>query len=678
MTVAGRTIGGMVYIGPEPGRNWVQSGGGAFIDPELPVATVASDFSGQNLPYWPCYSDINPQARATYLDWLAGGRSDKRYGPGYVFLYFYGLERRFFVDSPAEDEKRLLVKETERLLSIYGENHSVRRYLETFLDAAHIALGSIREVEPRFKMSGYELSLALRVVIGLMAKEGQPLSADWLLSWYATHPETRLRQPAIRAFPEFKALFSLIFNERFPKGLRMRSPKRTLCARYTAASLKFHVDLNLFLDDIPDISRISKPLTIAKDLAEEAAGALAKYSRFLGRNPEGRDTIEAHALLPESLWSLFPCAEMENMRHWADGVIETGGLAPVEQVIERLEGSLPEKIGKRHLTAAADALARLSIGMAPDPRFAMWSPQLGESLVLFRLPEGITALEDVSEKYKNILVAIAMGSFVAHADGKIAAKEYRTLEAMIDTEKLSAVECARLFANLQWMFAIPPDLTRLRRRLKDIPESIRHDLGQIALTIAAIDGVIDQREVTAIEKIYKAIGLATDDVYSDLHALSAQSELVTVRPANEQERGFSIPPPARANKVTLDAGRIASVMADTARVSSVLEDIFHDDESKEEVKEIRESAENGFAGLNKYHGAFLQELLTRPHWDEVEFKTLADQFQLMPAGALETLNEWAVDCFGDTLIEEYEGYELNQDVKAALQTQRTTDAASQN
>ena len=678
MTVAGRTIGGMVYIGPEPSRNWVQSGG-AFIDPELPVATGESDFSGQNMPYWPSYGDINPQARATYLDWLAGGRSDKRYGPGYVFLYFYGLERRFFVDSPVEDEKCLLVEETERLLGLYGENHSVRRYLEIFLDAAHIALGSIREVEPRFKRSDYELSLGLRVAIGWMAKEGQPLSADWLLSWYTTHPETRLRQPAIRAFSEFKALFTVIFNERFPKGLKIRKPKRLLRAHYTAASGQFEVDLNRFLGDMPDILHISKPLTIAKDIAEEAASALAKYSRFLGRHPEGRDTIEAHALLPESLWPLFPCDEMENLRRWADGIIEMGGLAPVRQVVERLEGSLPDKIGKRNLTAAADALARLSIGMAPDPRFAMWSPQLGESVVLFRLPEGITALEDVSEEYKNILVAIAMGSFVAHADGKIAAKEYNTLKTLIDAEMLSAAESSRLLANLQWMFAFPPDLTRLRRWLKDVPESIRHDLGQITLTIAAIDGVIDQREVTALEKIYKAMGLATDDVYSDLHALSARSELVAVRPVGEHEQGFAIPPPpVSTGKIALDAGRIASLMADTAHASSVLKDVFRNDESEEEASEEQESDEDDFVGLSKNHVAFLQELLTRPHWAEVEFKTLAAQFRLMPAGALETLNEWSVDCFSDTLIEEYEGYELNQDVRAALQTQRTTDAASQN
>ena len=664
-TVAGRKLGGMIYLGSED--RWKREGGVA-IDPSLPVAENGTDFSGDGMPYWPSYRDINPQARATYLDWLAGGRSDKRIGPGYVFLYFYGLERRFFVDAPADEERRLLVAETRRLLDIYGENHSVQRYLRTFLDAAQIVLVPLGEAEPGFEKSGYELPLGLRVAIGRMAKERSPMSADWLLGWYIAHPETWLRTPATRAFPEFRALFKLLFDKRFPEGLKIRTPRRRLHARYVSASGTFEVDLDRFLGDVPDISGTSKPLAIAKEFVEEATDALGKYSRFLGRNPEGRNSIEAHALLPECLWPLFPCAEMEDLRRWAEGIIESGGFSPVEQVIERLEGMRPEKIGKRQLTGAADALARLSIGMAPDPRFALRSPKLGEPVVLFRLPVGITALEEVSEKYRSILVAIAMGSFIAHADGTIAENERRALEDRIDAAELPEPERARLLANLQWMLAIPPDLSLFRRRLKDAPESTRHELGQVALAMASADGVIDPGEIKAIERLYKAIGLTTDGVYSDLHALAARSEPVTVREAGGQARDFAIPPPPeRDGKVVLDPERVASLMADTERVSSVLGDIFRDNEIEEDPEETQNGMESAFLGLDARHAAFLSELLMRPHWDETEFSALAGQFRLMQAGALETLNEWAFDRFGDALIEEYEGFELNPDVVAALE-----------
>ena len=38
----------------------------------------------------------------------------------------------------------------------------------------------------------------------------------------------------------------------------------------------------------------------------------------------------------------------------------------------------------------------------------------------------------------------------------------------------------------------------------------------------------------------------------------------------------------------------------------------------------------------------------------------------MAAGALESINEWAFDRFGDALIEEYDDYETNGDIAQQL------------
>ena len=665
VTVAGRQIGGMIYLGSS--RDDWQPCGDPLIDPGLPVARVGSDVAGESMPYWPSYSDLESSARATYLDWLASGRSDERYSVGYVFLYFYGLERRFFVDSPAEEERRVLIDEVERLLSLYGTNHSVRGYLTAFLAVARLAMEPTRAIEPRFERSGYGTPLDMRVAIGRMVRARRPLSADWLLGWYATDPQTQFRTPARRAFPEFKALFAQIFDERFPQGMKMRTPKRLLRATYDAASGAFSADLEPLLGEIPDITRTSVSLRIAKEIADEATGALDKYSRFLGRNPEGRDTVEAHALLPQSLWQLFPNAEMEDLRHWAEEIIDSGGFAPVERVVERLEGALPEKVHKRQLTGVADALARLSIGMAPDPRFALRGPKVGEPVVLFRLPKGIAALEEVSDEYRKVLVGVAMGGFVAHSDGRIAAKERAALEARIAAASVPHAERLRLLANLQWILAVSPDLALLRRRLKGVSEDVLCELGRVALAMAAVDGVIDPAEIRAIEGLYKAMGLKPEGVYSDLHALSVQDEPTTVRLPGEEERGFTIPPPPERNKrVVLDDGRLAALMADTARVSDLLGDIFQEDQPDEQPDEDSGGPGDAFAGLDSRHAAFLRELLTRSNWDEAEYATLAARFQLMRGGALETLNEWSFDRFGDMLIDEYEGYELNGEILAEL------------
>jgi tellurite resistance protein len=668
VTVAGRNIGGMIYLAPERRQSAWDQMSRPVIDPSLPVAGVGGDLSGESMPYWPSYSVVGPEARATYLDWLASGRSDKRYSVGYVFLYFYGLERRFFVDRPDEGEKELLIAEVERLLGVYGDNRSVKGYLGTFLDAARATVGYEDRTEPRIEKAGYELPLSVRITIGRMSREGLPISADWLLRWYVAHPDYSFRTPATRAFPEFRALFGQLLDERFPEGMPVPVSKRTLRAQYRAASSDFVSDLGEYVGHVPDISRISRPLNTAKTIVDDATDALDRYSRFLGRNPDGRGTIEAHALLPQRLWPLFPCQEVDDLRRWAEEVIVAGGLVPVVEVIERLENAHPEKIAKRRLTDAADALARLSIGMAPDPRFALRSPKYGEPVVLFRLPEGVTVLDEVSSRYKSILVAVAVGSFVAQADDAIASKEHDQLIDMIDAaEELPGAERARLRANLDWMMAVAPDLALFRRHVKELPNDISQELGKLALALAASDGVVSAHEVSALERLYRTLGLETDGIYSAIHTLISRDEPVTVLPSGDREEGFAIPSrPDDSSTVNLDAERIASVMANTERVSSILGAIFQEDEPEEEMAEAMEDVDHGFTGLDARHSAFLGELLVQPHWEQDEYETLARQFQLMPAGAVETLNEWSLDHFDDLLLEEGQGFSVNQDIKAEI------------
>ena len=254
-----------------------------------------------------------------------------------------------------------MIGEVERLLGVYGDNRSIKGYLGTFMDTAQATLGYGDKPEPRIERTGYELPLSMRVTIGRMAREASPIDAGWLLRWYTAHPDYSLRTPATRAFPEFRALFGQLFDERFPEGMPVPVSKRNLRAQYHAASSEFVSDLEEYIGQIPDISRISRPLNVAKTIVDEATDSLDKYSRFLGRNPDGRGTIEAHALLPQQLWPLFPCKEVDDLRLWAEGIIDAGGFVPVVQVVERLENAPPEKITKRQLTDAADALRIASI-----------------------------------------------------------------------------------------------------------------------------------------------------------------------------------------------------------------------------------------------------------------------------------------------------------------------------
>jgi tellurite resistance protein len=666
-SVAGRNIGGMVYVGTPPLLNTYgyRDKCRAYIDPSLSVARSGADKAGEGMPYWPGYSDISPQCRATYLDWLASGRNDASYNPGYMFLYFYGLERRCFVDQ-SDEEIAEIVAEVRRLQSLYSDNHSVKRYLGEFLDFVMLFETDISAIEPIFERQGWDLPLTLKYAIGARIDKGENLTADWLLSWFICHPETNLRTPATRCRDEFVALFRLRFDRRFPDGLKVTKPRKSLTASYTAASSEFQGSANPTVDGkpVPDISGLRKPVEIAQELADEVMNDLDKLSRFLGRNPDGRGSVEAHALLPSELWDAFPSEEMDRLKSWAIDIVDRGGLVPLEEVIGRLEGETNEEIGKRQMTGAADALARLGFGLAPDPRFALRSPKAEEPVVLFSLGEPIERLEEVSDSYRSALIELALGSFVAHADGRIAEPERRALVDQVSAATLSDQERRRLRANLEWFLAVPPDMTLLRRKLKDVGQDSHAAMRAALVDAAHADGIIHSEEVASIEKIYKALGLDPALAYSDLHAGEVADGPRTVRASQPGRPGEAIPEVKKASGPKLDASRIAAIRSDTERVSSVLGQIF--DVEEEESGASGPASQSQLAGLDPKHGALVLELLTREHWSETEFETICASHGLMASGALEVVNEWAFETYDEALLDEYDGYDVSPEIAEAV------------
>ena len=668
VSVCGRDIGGMVYVGTPPtiSRHGFGEKCRAYIDPTLSVARVGNDKAGTGMPYWPSYSSIPPECRATYLEWLAAGRADGSYNPGYMFLYFYGLERRFFVDSPSLEEKRDLLDEARRLVEVFSDNYSAQRYLREFIEFALVAITEFAAIQPVFENPGWDVPFSVKLAIGARLQNGENLDSDWVLSWFLCHPEKNLRTSAKRCRDEFTALFGLRFNERFPQGLKVTKPRTTLKANYEAASREFEGSVTPTIDGktIPDISSLRKPIEIAQEIADAAMEDLEKFSRFLGRNPEGRGSVEAHALLPAALRQMFPSKELDEIKTWAGAIVQAGGLVPVRDVLERLEGERAEQLGKRQLTGAADALARIGFGMAPDPRFALRSPALNEPVVLFDLGGPVEQLEDVSTPYKAALMELALATFVAHADGAISEIEKTKLEAQTrSAAQLTDHEQKRLWANLSWFIAVPPDLTLLRRKLKETGADQQSAIRAALVAAAHADGIVSTEEVAGIEKIYRALGLDPNLVYSDLHAGEVPDTPMRVRLAQPGAPGEAIPAEPQASAQRLDAARIASIRQDTDRVSAVLANIFTTDTPDDDESTATPSA---LAGLDAKHTALVRDVITRPHWTEEDFVELTARHGLMAAGALETVNEWAFGVHDEALLEEYEGYDVSPDIADAL------------
>lgn len=138
--------------------------------------------------YLPSYSGIHPTSRAAFLEWLAGGRKDPKACINYVFIFFYGLERRVLADAKdsvaAQEDLPEIVTEVRRLLSIYGQNSSFHGYASNLLDILQVMVTDepIYLTVPLLASCTWEIPLTLKVALGHVARDGVSLPPEWALA----------------------------------------------------------------------------------------------------------------------------------------------------------------------------------------------------------------------------------------------------------------------------------------------------------------------------------------------------------------------------------------------------------------------------------------------------------------------------------------------------------------
>jgi TerB-C domain len=103
--------------------------------------------------------------------------------------------------------------------------------------------------------------------------------------------------------------------------------------------------------------------------------------------------------------------------------------------------------------------------------------------------------------------------------------------------------------------------------------------------------------------------------------------------------------------------RLARIREETDRVAALLKSIFVEEELEPTVLEPAD--ETTHAGLDAEHALLLTRLLTRSEWPRGEFDMVASEAGMMPGGAMETINEWAFDYYGDALLEDGDPVVIN-------------------
>ncbi|MBG5358122.1 TerB N-terminal domain-containing protein [Pseudomonas aeruginosa] len=640
----------------------------SLINPKLKVARGIVDIAERLTSYWSSYDSISPEARRAYLQWLSSGRKAPHANIGYVFLFFYGLERRVFVDAKtdraAAAETPSIIAEVERLLSIYGENPSFNNYASRFVDFLRQGAVLTRlylETPPTPLPYGYEMPIELRIGLGQLAVDKHPLPANWALAWVLSDHSIGKRTPVTRCEDAFARLFHMRYEERYGAGIVLPQNKTRLKFQYNTASAGLPSQELDGLSEIPDVTATSAARKKLQQLVDECTVQLEPYSRYLGRNPGAPDALEGLLQLPVSLWPAGARAELDELKQRiGDGMV----VMSFGELAGRLQSA--GALSRDKVLTLARALESLHIGIEPDVLAGSRTPKPEDRVALFA-----TQAEDgdlrASPAYSVASVTLDLACAVAAADGDTSPKEIMLLSQHVDSwSHLSGAHRKRLKAHLRLQLNQPPTFQSLKKKLEPLADSARRAVAAFLAHLAQVDGEVSPAEVKLLERVYKTLQLDSQSLYSDLHVVASGN------PAGSLQATPAAPGATQSKTIggfALDHDRIAQLQRETEQVSALLAQVFVGEQPVEpEEVSIEEAGEDtsGVCGLDADLSAFLRVLVSRNEWTRDELEAVASDMELMLDGALEQINDMAFEHFDMPVTEGEDPFEINPDVMENL------------
>lgn len=664
VTVAGRTLHGPLAYVMRDDRN-------ADASTIITSLRATTSLGAEPLPYWPTYAGASPAQRAVFLDWHATGRGDPEIAIGYVFIHFYGLERRVLADGR---DHEIVLAELKRLLAIYGaSSRSFRGYATSLMAFLALpALGTLSEY-------------AVYAHLGEIADDN-PIALAGLLAWFHTHARPLPPSGAIlvaesmegakrgtvvkRARAELTNLFTIRYRERFGDGMRLDASKRPEVIAYHPGSPTLLSAARQIRISVPHVLGKPSQFNPLVELWNDCVGDLKKLS-FTRRDdgPSGPLTREAWLALPPELRADYDHPDQDA---WDEAIKTAARIGTLHLIsagrLAALAGiEVDERVTGARLRKAVEAAAALGYAVEPDARVAAKTVPVSAEIAVWR-----TKATDAPDAtlWKSVHTMLSLTLSVALADGEVAEEEGRSVDGLI--EDLFALDDgmrARVAALRAILTRQPARATTIAKKLKEThgPGALAK-IGRVLVAVAAVDGVIVDKEHKSLKSLYKTMGLAATELAAAIAASGARLATdapVQVKPAHSGAVGEAIPQPPEAPAPTLDAPAIAAILAETREVALLLSAVLDDDDDeaprdKPQVSAnasptrsaASASANGAWTALDARYHEVLRELLTRPVWTAAEVRAIATRAKMMPGAILEALNGWSEERFGDYVIEE--------------------------
>jgi len=631
----------------------------------------------EDFGYYPSYDRISDGQRRCYLEWLSAGRKDvdpAQRSLGYVFIFFYGLERRVVLDR---DRDPALLEEVLRLLQYYGSAHKSRSLRTYFLQLLHFGgwqLGSeaYRLLWPRLLAFDGDRpdEDGLRFVLANLHQRGETI--DWEVAYRLAlaNQESRRSTVVMRAQEKFLALFQQRFNEQFPGGFRVDAAKQEALVQYRSASSALtqmsyeRRPQSPFELRIPNIAGLHRQFQALPAIWNSCVDDLSGYSRALKSKKQGQGAaLAAWRSLPPELRKIEDHPLKSAFAELLASAPREGDYAFVPTAMLAMLAGVPEraKLTTAHSREVAEITEGLGWHLAPDPRMTGLPLAWNQELALYGATPG-----QLETSLPGPVRLLYLAVTLAAADGVIEPQELDTFYQLVapqvpreeDWRPIRATEASlRRDANVA--------LRSLPQMSKLIPADSRQFVLRLMAHIAAADGEVSLDELKVLRRIARAFELNPDSVEKLLREDEAFREVTVAGAGRGGTRGEPIPTrPEEPAIFTLNQDRIKTLTQETQEVISLLSIVMAE---PEEMPSPPSAAFSPLARspavewLNELEARYHAAVLSLVRYDEIttnDFDCIAADHHLMPDDLFNAVNTWADETLGDFLLDRGENVRI--------------------
>jgi len=625
------------------------------------------DFSGNDeneLGYWPRFSSLSNLQKGKFIKWLANGKKDP-IDIGYVFIYYYGLEHRALVE---QKDHKVILFELIRLYNIYSDNFSFSNYSTNYISYLILKINNFTPEENDFLIQ----------YITTLPRDYRNIPVSDLL--YKLTKETyNFSKSALPSIID-KLLYS---DYQFNLGKRQRE----LFTYYIEKEIEVLNLPELYTEtDASFVYNHASPhsFTVPPVQYKSLAPVLeikATYQSCKGKWKRGFQnvTIRKIGSSNDVLTDVEKCAYLSSnlkfngnnpKKEFFDAKIQNNNVIEIGTLLEFLDFPENEKLTIRQSEFLVDCCESLGYKIEPSAYLVNRAYKSTDKVILF------TSTHKDNLKNNNFILPslwFDLGYKVALEDDSLDEGEVKLIQKTIQTNfKLSIMEKERLEKRGE-LYSITKqvNISGAADKIKSAAPELINVISTYLISVAAIGNTITIEEQKLLEKEFKQLSLPGEYLTKCLNELQQDKDVVTIQLGSGKPKlGSIIPRPTEVSdqphEFKIDPAKLAFVLDDTAKVQKSLNEIFAEESNDVlmvETDELQETVTDDKDTQDANIPAILSlQLIQKDTWSSEELKTLFKPYHLMLNNAVEIVNEWTDNMYGDYLLEEESGiFRINKD-----------------